>query len=413
LKPETVSNPVRPWTVLAQKNFALFWSSLLVSAIGSQLTSVAIAWQVYELTDSPLQLGLTGLFRAVPLIAFAFTGGWLADRVERRRLLLATQVLALFLSLSLGLLTDSGHIDVWHIYAILFAQSALMSFDLPTRNALIPNLVVEEHLATAFGLSVALRQAAFLAGPFVAGAIIAYGGVRWCYYIDAASFLAVIVCLALIEIRGAPQPSRERGLRSMLQGLSFIRRNRMIFALLVMDAAVNFFGAFRGLMPVFARDLLNVGPTGLGALFGAPAVGAIAGSLVVMMLGDPRSKARLIVTVTLLYSAGVVAFALSRSFMLSLAICFVLGALDAVGETLRMTVIQLMTPDELRGRVQAASYVFLIGGPFLGQAEIGFAASLLGATGAVVLGGVLATAAVAAMAKTVIRSDKAGERREA
>jgi MFS family permease len=404
---------VRPWTVLAEKNFALFWSSLLVSAIGSQLTAVAVAWQVYEMTDSPLKLGLTGLFRAVPLIAFAFTGGWLADRLERRRLLLATQVLALFFSLGLALLTDSGRIEVWHIYAILFAQSALMSFDLPTRTALIPNLVKEEHLATAFGLSVALRQAAFLAGPFIAGAIIAYGGVGWCYYLDAASFVAVIVCLGFIKIRGAPQPSRERGLKSMLDGLSFIRRNRMIFALLVMDAAVNFFGAFRGLMPVFARDLLNVGPTGLGALLGAPALGAMAGSLVFVMLGDPRRKAHIIVTITLLYSAGLVAFALSGSFVLSLAITFVLGALDAIGETLRMTVVQLMTPDELRGRVQAASYVFLIGGPFLGQAEIGLAAQLMGAPGALVLGGVAATAIVLAMAPTVFRADKAGARREA
>jgi MFS family permease len=408
-----MTDRVRPWSVLAEKNFAFFWSSLLISAIGSQLTSVAVAWQIYEITDSPLQLGLTGLFRAVPLIGFAFTGGWLADRVERRRLLIATQSLALLMSLALALLTDSGAVRVWQIYAILFAQSALMSFDLPTRNALIPNLVSEEHLATAFALTVTLRQAAFLAGPFIAGAIIAYGGVRWCYYVDAASFVAVIVCLAYLKIRVGPQPRREPALKSMLQGLAFIRRNRMIFALLVMDAFVNFFGAFRGLMPVFARDILSVGPTGLGALLGAPAIGALAGSFIVMMLGNPRRKAHLIVTVTLLYTAGLVAFAVSRSFLLSLVITALLGALDAVGETLRMTVIQLMTPDELRGRVQAVAFVFLIGGPFLGQAEIGFAAAFLGATGAVVLGGVLATAAVALMAPIVFGADRIERRGEA
>ena len=407
MKPETlhINARVRPWDVLAEKNFALFWFSLLVSSVGSQLTSVAIAWQVYELTDSPLQLGLTGLFRAVPLIGLALTGGWLADRVERRRLLIATQALGLVMSLALALLTDSGRIQVWQIYAILFAQSGLMSFDLPTRHALIPNLVRQEHLATAFALTVTLRQTAFLAGPFIAGAIIAWAGIRWCYYLDAVSFLAVIVCLARIKIRVAPVPKREPPLQSMVQGLSFIRRNRAIFALLVMDAAVNFFGGFRGLMPVFARDLLGVGPAGLGALLGAPAIGALAGSAIVMALGNPRRKARLIIAVTLLYTAGLVAFAVSRSFPLSLAIAFMLGALDAVGETLRMTVIQLMTPDELRGRVQAVAFIFLIGGPFLGQAELGIVAAWLGATGALVLGGIIGSAIVVAMARQVIASE--------
>ena len=402
-----MSEPVRPWTVLAEKNFALFWASLLVSSIGSQLTTVAVAWQVYEMTDSAAQLGLTGLFRAVPLIAFAFTGGWLADRVERRRLLIAAQALGLVLSLALGFLTDAGRVQVWHIYAILFAESALMSFDNPTRYALIPSLVKPAHLTTGFALSVTLRQSAFLAGPFIAGAIIAFGGVVWCYYLDAASFLAAIVCLRLLKIRVAPAPSRERGLKSMMQGLAFILKNPIVLALLVMDASVNFFGAYRGLMPIFARDILGVGPTGLGALLGAPAFGALAGSGVAMMMGDPKRKTRLIVAVTLLYAAALVAFALSGSFMLSLAICFALGVLDAVGETLRMTVIQLATPDELRGRVQAVAFVFLIGGPFLGQAEVGLVAALLGAPGAVVLGGVVATAIVVAMARTVFRADAA------
>lgn len=394
---------VRPWTVLAEKNFALFWFSILVSSIGSQLTTVAVAWQVYEMTDSPVQLGLVGFFRGVPLIAFALTGGWLADRVERRRLLIAAQALGLVLSLTLGLLTDAGAVQVWHIYAILFAESALMSFDNPTRYALIPSLVKPEHLTTGFALSVTLRQTAFLAGPFIAGTIIAFRGVVWCYYLDAASFLAAIICLRLLKIRVAPQAKREPALKSMMQGLAFIRKNRVVLGLLVMDASVSFFGAYRGLMPIFARDILGVGPSGLGALLGAPAIGALAGSGVAMMMGDPKRKARLIVAITLLYAAALVAFALSRSFTISLATCFVLGALDAVGETLRMTVIQLATPDELRGRVQAVAFVFLIGGPFIGQAEIGFVASFMGAPGALVLGGVIAIAAIAGMARIILR----------
>lgn len=394
-----MDRPVRPWDVLAEKNFMLFWLSLLVSAVGSQLTSVALAWQIYLLTDSPLQLGLAGLFRAVPIVGFAVTGGWLADRVERRRLLIATQVCSLLMSLTLALLTDSGHIRVWQIYGIVFAQSALMSFDLPARNALIPSLVRREHLATAFAMSVTLRQAAFLAGPFIGGLIIAWAGLRWCYYIDAASFIAVIVCLGLMRVRVASAPSRRApALRSMMEGFAFIRRNRAIWALLVMDAGVSLFGSYRAMMPVFARDILMVGPTGLGALLGAPAIGALVGSGVVMGMGNPRRKARLIVAITLFYTAGLVAFALSRSFALSLAVGFTLGAVDAVGETLRMTVIQLMTPDTLRGRVQGLVHVFVIGGPFLGQAEVGLGAAFLGAPGALIVGGIVGSAIVAAMA---------------
>ena len=398
----TMAMPVRPWDVLAERNFALFWFSLLISSIGSQLTSVAIAWQIYELTDSPFQLGLTGLFRALPVIVLAVSGGWLADRVERRRLLIATQGLALLLSFSLGWLTDSGHIRVWQIYGVIFTASVLNSFDIPARMALIPNLVRRDHLTTAFALTVTLRQTASLAGPFVAGIIIAWVGLRWCYYLDALSFLAVIVGLVIMRIQGTQEaPKREPALNSMIEGLSFVRGNRVILALLVMDACVSFFGAYRAMMPVFARDILAAGPTGLGALLGAPAIGALVGSGVVMGLGNPRRKARWIVAITLLYTMGLLAFAVSRSFALSLALAFILGALDSMGETLRMTLIQLMTPDSLRGRVQGLVHVFVVGGPFLGHAQIGLAAALLGAPGAVIMGGLIGSTVVAWMASKI------------
>ena len=175
----------------------------------------------------------------------------------------------------------------------------------------------------------------------------------------------------------------------------------MIMGLLVMDTCVNFFGAYKAMMPVFARDLLGVGPGGLGMLLGAPAVGALVGSGVVMGLGNPRGKGRLIVFVTLIYTIGLILFALSRSFTFSLIVAFSLGALDAVGETLRMTVIQLTVPDRLRGRVQSLVYVFVFGGPLIGQAQVGALASLLGAPGAIILGGLVGSGIVGLMAKRV------------
>jgi MFS family permease len=398
-----MKNRVMPWNVLASRDFGLFWSSLLVSAIGSQLTSVAMAWQIYEMTNSPLQLGITGLFRAVPVILFALTGGWLADRVDRRRLLIATQALAMLLSLVLAVLTDTGHIRVWHIYAVTFLSTAVMTFDQPARSAMIPSLVPREHLSTAFALNITLRQTALLAGPFIGGVIIAWAGLSWSYYIDALSFLGVIVCLFYMRVRPSETlPKRESALKSMHEGFSFVWNNAAILGLLVMDTCVSFFGAYRAMMPVFARDILGVGPTGLGILLGAPALGALVGSSVVMGWSSLSRKPRLIIPITLLYTLGLVLFGLSHWFALSFFIALILGALDSAGETLRMTIIQLLTPDQLRGRVQGLVHVFVIGGPFMGHAQIGVMASAFGAPGAVIAGGIIGSIAVGLTAKKII-----------
>lgn len=398
-----MKNRVMPWNVLASRDFGLFWSSFLVSAIGSQLTSVAMAWQIYEMTNSPLQLGITGLFRAVPVILFALTGGWLADRADRRRLLIATQALAMLLSLVLAVLTDSGHIKVWHIYAVTFLSTAVMTFDQPARSAMIPSLVPREHLSTAFALNITLRQTAFLAGPFIGGLIIAWAGLSWTYYIDALSFLGVIVCLFYMRVRPLETtPKRESALKSMHEGFSFVWNNSAILGLLVMDTCVSFFGAYRAMMPVFARDILGVGPTGLGILLGAPALGALVGSSVVMGWSGLSRKPRLIIPITLLYTLGLVLFGLSHWFALSFSIALILGALDSAGETLRMTIIQLLTPDQLRGRVQGLVHVFVIGGPFMGHAQVGLMASAFGAPGAVIAGGLIGSLVVGLMAKKII-----------
>jgi len=399
-----MTDRVKPWQVLSARDFGLFWSSLLISSIGNQISSVTIAWQVYVITDSPLQLGITGLFRALPIIIFSLTGGVLADRMSRRRLLIVTQGCAMILALLLALLTTSGLVKVWHIYLVTFLTGAVTTFDQPARGALIPSLVPREHLATAFALNVTLRQTATLVGPFLAGIIISSLDIGSAYYFNALSFLAVLICLALMRVEETWTASKkESALHSLREGVHFVWRHGAIMALLVLDTCVNLFGAYKTMMPVFARDLLDVGPTGLGLLLGSPAAGALIGSGAVMMLGNPKRKGQMVIAVTLLYSLGLILFALSSSFWLSMVIAFALGALDAVGETLRMTVIQLMTPDHLRGRVQGLVYLFVVGGPFLGQAQLGMAATLLSVPGAVVMGGIVSVAAVAVMARRLSR----------
>lgn len=391
---------VTPWQVLKQRDFGLFWLSLLFSAVGSQISTVAVAWQVYEITDSPFQLGLTGLFRALPVMILSLPGGVLADRMDRRKLLIITQSMAALLALALGLLTSTDKVRVWHIYVVTFLSGAVGIFDAPARTAMIPALVSAEQLASAYALNITWRQIATLGGPFIGGLVISVLGIGAAYYIDAVSFLAVIVCLAFMRRQIKPaREQKEPALQSARAGFKFIRENSVILALMSMDTCVQFFGAYRSMMPAFARDILGTGPAGLGALLGVPALGALAGSGIVLAAGNPRGKGRLIIGVTLAYTIGLVCFALSRSLTLSLVIVFCLGLVDAVGETLRDTLVQLTTPDRMRGRVKSFDQVFMSAGTYMGHAQLGTAATFLGVPGALILGGCLGSAAVLTVAK--------------
>ncbi len=392
--------PVTPWQVLKQRDFGLFWLSLLFSAVGTQISTVAIAWQVYEITNSPFQLGLTGLFRALPVMILSLPGGVLADRMDRRKLLMITQSLAALLSLALGLLTSTGQIHVWHVYAVTFLSGAVGIFDAPARTAMIPALVSAEQLASAYALNITWRQIATLGGPFIGGLVISALGISPAYYIDALSFLAVIICLAFMRRQVKPPTvQKESPLQSVRAGFSFIRENSVILGLMSMDTCVQFFGAYRSMMPAFARDILGAGPAGLGALLGVPALGALAGSGLILGMGNPKRKGQLIIGVTLLYTVGLVCFALSRSLALSLLIVFCLGFVDAIGETLRDTLVQLTTPDQMRGRVKSFDQVFMSAGTYIGHAQMGTAATFLGVPGALILGGCVGSAAVLMVAK--------------
>jgi MFS family permease len=395
-----VKSPVTPWQILKQRDFGLFWLSLLFSAVGTQISTVAIAWQVYEITNSPFQLGLTGLFRALPVMILSLPGGVLADRMDRRKLLIITQSLAALLSLALGLLSSAGQIRVWHIYTVTFLSGAVGIFDAPARTAMIPALVSAEQLASAYALNITWRQIATLGGPFIGGLVISALGISPAYYIDAVSFLAVIVCLAFMRRQVMPtREKKESPLQSVRAGFNFIRENSVILGLMSMDTCVQFFGAYRSMMPAFARDILGTGPAGLGALLGVPALGALAGSGIVLAAGNPRRKGQLIIGVTLLYTIGLICFALSRSLTLSLLIVFCLGLVDAIGETLRDTLVQLTTPDHMRGRVKSFDQVFMSAGTYMGHAQMGAAASFIGVPGALILGGCVGSAAVLMVAK--------------
>ncbi len=380
------------WTealaALRFRDFRLLWAGQFVSMLGTQMQTVALSWLVYELTGSPAQLGGMALARAIPTISLSLFGGTLADQVDRRRLLLVTQTFAAALLAGLAVCVSLGWTALPVLYTFAFASAAAMAFDAPARQALIPALVPRERLANALTLNVLAWDVAAVAGPALGGLVIARLGVSAAFWADALSYLAVVAALLLMR-RDIPTPQPERrGWEAFTDGLAFVRRRPVLWQLMLLDFFAVVLASATGLLPVFARDVLGVGPEGLGLLFAAPSIGAIAGAALFAFLSMPKHPGRVVVWVVVGYGASLAFFGVSRSFWLSLTLLALSGGLDAVSMALRHTVRQLATPDAYRGRVGALASVFAAGGPRLGQFQAGLLASVVGPAGAMVLGGI-------------------------
>jgi MFS family permease len=379
---------------LQHRNFRLLWIGQLISASGTMMQTAAILWHV-SLLVSPerrgLALGLVGLVRILPIVAFSLLSGVVADVVDRRRLMLATQSTMAVLAGALAWLTFGGLSATWPIYALAALTSSAAAFDAPARQALIPSLVPREDLPNALGLTTLAFQASSVAGPSLAGLTIAALGVGWAYAINALSFLAVIAGLLLMRgvQSAAAAGSSEISLRAAGEGLRFVFASPTIRSTMLLDFIATFFASATALLPIFAQDILRVGAHGYGLLYAAPAVGALLGSLVMVRVVDrlDRRGATLLWAVAA-YSAATVVFGLSRSFWLTFACLAATGAADIVSTVLRNVVRQLETPDHLRGRMTGVNMVFFMGGPQLGELEAGLVANWLGAVVSVVSGGI-------------------------
>lgn len=369
------------------RDFRLLWAGQFVSMLGTQMQTVALSWLVYDLTGSTAHLGGIALARAIPTMVLSLFGGTLADQVDRRRLLLLTQSIAALLLGMLALAVSLGWTSIWLLYALAFASAAVMAFDGPTRQALIPALVPRERLSNALTLNVLAFDVAAVVGPAIGGIVIARVGVSAAFWADAVSYLAVVAALVAMRTP-VPRPgSSRRGWEAFWDGLAFVRRQSILWQLMVLDFWAVVLVSSTGLLPAIAEDVLRVGPEGLGLLFAAPSVGAILGALLFALRPMPRRPGRVVVWVVVGYGAALAAFGLSRWLWLSLVLLAIAGGLDAVSMALRHTVRQLATPDAYRGRVGALASVFAAGGPRLGQFQAGMLASVVGPAGAMVLGG--------------------------
>jgi MFS family permease len=382
--PQSRSGLADAFAALAYRDYRRFASSLLLTSLGAQLIQTAVLWHVYELTGSALLLGLTGLARAGPHMVLSLVGGVIADRMDRARLIQAGQAANAGLLLVLAALTVGGAIELWHLYVVTFLNGAFTAVSQPARTALIPSLVPRRQLIQAVGLNATIQQTSQIVGPALAGVTIGVAGLGATYSLTAVAYLAAT--LAIVGVR-APAPAAATGhlWQSFVEGMAFVRQRRVIVSLLVLDLGATVLGSYRALLPIFAAEL-GVGAGGFGALSAAPGVGSVLGSTVMLALGDVRYKGLYAVSGVLGYAAALVLLALSPWLALSLVAATLLGATDSVQMIPRNSVILAISPDALRGRVEAFRSMLSGGGPPLGYTLSGGIAAALGPALALVLG---------------------------
>src|SRR6266576_4526351 len=400
----TAKNRPSAFSSLRHRDFRLLWIGQTVSVTGSQMQLAAINWHIYLLTHSALALGLVGACRAIPIILCSLVGGVVADVVDRRRLMMATQSVMLLCSATLALVTFRGLLHVWPIFLLTSIASAAWAFDPPVRQALMPTLVPLKDFPNAVSLSMLMFQVGLIAGPPLAGFVLASHGPAFVYTINAASFVAVILGLALMRTSGRPEKDETKPARisfdALLEGLRFVWRTPIIVQTMTLDFVATFFASANQLLPIFAKEILRVGAQGYGFLAAAPAGGAIITGLVMARLGTLKRQGLLVIVSIAVFGAATIAFGLSRVFWLSLLMLAITGAAATISTILRHTIRQLATPNRLRGRMTSINMMFFMGGPQFGEVEAGIVAGLIGAPLSVVTGGLGSLfSALIAMAK--------------
>jgi len=408
---------------------------MLVSLVGTQMQNAAIDWHVWILTRSPLALGFVGLVRIVPIVVLSLVGGLVADRRDRRKVLLVTQSTMTLVALALAAVTLLGRDSVALVYLLTALTSAAGAFDNPSRQSLIPRLVPKDDLPGALAVMLSTFQLASIGGPALTGLVLAgaagagpggpshahTGGLSLIYLLNAVSFLGVLLTLVTLKTSGevvrGEGGAPEHPISSLKEGLGFVFSTPILVWTMTLDFFATFFAGSMSLLPIFADQVLRAGPAGYGWLRAAPGIGALLGSVWSSVRGVRHRQGRVFLWAVAAYGATTIVFGLSRSLVLTFAALALVGLSDTISTVVRQTVRQLVTPDALRGRMTSVNMIFFMGGPQLGELEAGFVASLfasaaLGASVAVVSGGVgtlLVVAFVAARAKVVRDYDWSSE----
>ena len=382
------------------RDFRLLWSGELLSFVGTAMFYVAISWQLYLLTHSAVALGLLGVIRVLPTLLLSLPGGNVADASNRKKILFVTQSIFALSSLFLALVTFMRVASPWLLYLVVGLVEATVAFDHPARSAFIPSLVEQQEVTNAMSVYEIQYQFTTLVGPVLAGWLLSSIGAGGVYAIDAVSTLAVLLSLLLIKQVGEPSGDRTpMSLASMKEGFAFVRSNRLLWSSILLDSFATFFASAMALLPIYANEVLRVGPQGLGLLYAAPALGAmLAGVLMASWSRHIHRQGRALLLTVMLYALATMVFGLSRFYPLSLFALALAGGFDSVSVILRGSLQLRVTPDALRGRLSSITMIFWMGGPQLGDFEAGLLAAVIGAPLAVTLGGISAVVFVGIMA---------------
>ncbi len=382
--------------------FTWLWVGLLISTAGSAMQLAALLWHLRLLSSLPLVVSGIGLARFLPILVFAPFGGVMADAFDRRKVLLITQTTMTLAALGLGLLTWQGTIQIWHIYVLTAIQAVATSFDGPARQSMVPNLIPRQALPSAFSLQSIASNTGSIVGPGLGGMVIAYLGLQYAYFFNAASFLAVIFALLLIGpitqektlvIKGA-----RASLESIREGVHFVTHQPIILSSMLLDFIATFFSSATTLLPFVARDVLHVGEIAYGWLVSADSVGAVLVGLIFSQQSHIRRQGALLLAAVTAYGMATVLFGFTRTFPSAMLALMLVGAGNSISTILRNTIRQIQTPDYIRGRMVSLNQIFFMGGPQLGEIEAGLVGQLLGIPASIITGGIGCVIGVALVA---------------
>jgi MFS family permease len=387
---------LRGLEALRSRNYVLYLAGHFTSQTGSWVEQTAVSWILYELTGSALLLGLSGLARALPTLALALIGGAVADRVPRRAMLYVTESSMLVNSLAIGLLAWSGKLEYWHLYALSFVNGTLSAFSVPARQALFAGLVPKTAVQSAVTFNAVAVRCGVLIGPSIGGAAIAYGGYALPFWINAGTFVGML--LALAAMRLSPIPSHETDRRGtlwhgMTEGLRFVWDHAPLRVALALEVVSGLFGHNVTLITIIAKDVLGADARGLGLLLSALGGGGML-AMIFMVLAQLKHHMRVILYAGALYSLLLGAFAIAPWFALSATLLFLLGITDGIWGVNRNTLAQTLVPDALRGRVMSVVVLSTRGSAPLGRLQAGFLAELAGAPVATLVGAAIIGSAI-------------------
>lgn len=380
----------RVFKAFQYRDFRLMWFGACTSTIGTFMQTVAQAWVVLQISGSARLLGLDAFLAGIPIVLFTLVGGVIADRVSRRHLLLASQWVQLTCAFTLATLYALGVVRIWHILTLSFIVGTAQSFGSPAYSALIPALVEKDDLPNAIALNSIQFNLARVIGPVLGGIALTKWGATWCFSLNGASFVAVIISLLMVRLRFEPQASSVSILTSMKQGFGFIRKQGAMVGLIGLGFCMTAF-AFPLIifLPVFAKDVFHQGPTTFTMMLASSGLGSVAGALIVAALGNVRNKGRIALMMLICMGCGMTAFALSKNLIGSCILLFLSGAALLSAFAMISSLVQLITTDEMRGRVMSVYNVAFRGGMPLGSAVSGWLIPLYSAPAVITANGVL------------------------